>query len=99
MDIDFIDALVMRAREDSDKFAETVADLRDWRETAYQAIRAGAGKSMFEITSTSQHGKSVSGQITMSNNEVFSVLTNALDKLTNTRPALTFANLNSCYER
>jgi hypothetical protein len=101
MDQDFIDALVLYALEDKTQTATILADLKEWRNSAFAQIRAGNGSSIFEITSTSQHGKSVSGQMTMTNLQLFAALTIAIGDITegSSYPSLTFADFSRNYER
>lgn len=101
MDQDFIDALVLYALEDSSQTAAILADLKEWRDQAFTQIRSGNGASIFEITSTSQHGKSVTGQFTMTNLQLFASLTIAISDIKDgsSSMSLTYADLSRCYER
>lgn len=81
MDEDFIDALVLYAREDPGMKSSILDDMIEWRDAAFEAMRCGAGQATFEVTSTTQHGKSVSGQLTMTNSQAFTALTHAISKI------------------
>lgn len=81
MDTDFIDSLVLYANEDGANKQNVIDEMVEWRNAAWAAMIAGKGKSQFEMTSSSQHGKNVAGQISMTNKQAFSALTNAIAKL------------------
>ena len=81
MDSDFIDSLVLFANEDPNTRQSVLDEMVEWRDAAWAAMRDGKGKSQFEMTSSSQHGKSVSGQIVMTNQQAFTALTNAISRL------------------
>jgi hypothetical protein len=93
MDQSFIEAIILYASEDAEQTSAILADIKEWRDIAFDAIRAGAGSAIFEVTSTTQNGKSVTGSLTMTNTQVFSALTNAIDRIANgVGPRITHAD-------